>query len=156
MPFTAAQRTTFFTNNQHMGLTNGQRTALQTEGLVEVDDFQDFYEEELKSAFKNCWSSIPPVSIPARPSSRLLIASVAWHYYTDTGRVVTPANMHFSNVLRDFHIEWKAILDLVDRDNNLKLPVLTKSNTPIKWCESFKHYLHNTFGVRKVPLLYVI
>ena len=47
-------------------------------------------------------------------------------------------------------------MDLVDRDNNLKLPVLTKNNTPIKWCKSFKHYLHNTFGVRKVPLSYVI
>ena len=139
-----------------MGLTAGQRTALQTEGLTNMDDFQDFQTEELKSAFKNCRSSTPPVSIPARASSRLLTASIAWHYYNDTGRVVTPVNMHFSNVLRDFHIEWKAILDLVDRDSELKLPVLTKSNAPIKWCESFKHYLHDTFGVRKVPLSYVI
>ena len=64
--------------------------------------------------------------------------------------------MHYTNVLRDFHIEWKSIFDLVNKDPELKLPILTKTNTPIKWCESFKHYLHNTFGVRKVPLSYVI
>ena len=89
-------------------------------------------DEELKSAFKNCRSRTPPVSIPAKASSRLLTASLAWHYYTDTDRAVTPVNMHYNNVLRNFHIEWKAIMDLVDRDNNLKLPVLTKNNTPIK------------------------
>ena len=64
--------------------------------------------------------------------------------------------MHYTNVLRNFQIEWKAILDLVDKDPKFKLPILTKNNTPIRWCESFKHYLHNTFGVRKVPLSYII
>ena len=54
MPFTAAQRTTFFTTATQMGLTAAQRTALQTEGLTEINDFEDFMEEELKSAFKNC------------------------------------------------------------------------------------------------------
>ena len=37
-----------------------------------------------------------------------------------------------------------------------KLPTLSKINTPLKWCESFKHYLYTTFGVRKIPLTYVI
>ena len=116
-----------------MGLTAGQRTALQTEGLTDVDDFQDFQTEELKSAFKNCQSRTPPVLIPARALLRLLTASVAWHHCNDTGGVIAPANVHFSNVSRDFHIKWKAILDLVDWDNDLKLPVLTKSNARTFW-----------------------
>ena len=36
------------------------------------------------------------------------------------------------------------------------LPLLSKNNPPLKWCESFKQYLYAKFGVRKVPLLYVI
>ena len=49
--------------------------------------------------------AIHPVPIPARSTMRLLIASVAFHYYRDTGRSMTPANMHFNNVLRDFYVE---------------------------------------------------
>eukprot|EP00957_Ditylum_brightwellii_P130689 9970087-Ditylum_brightwellii.AAC.1 len=37
-----------------------------------------------------------------------------------------------------------------------KIPTLSKTNTPLKWCESFKNCIYNTFGVRKVPLSYVI
>ena len=47
-------------------------------------------------------------------------------------------------------------MDLEQKDYGLRLPILTKNNIPIKWWESFKHYLHNTFGVCKVPLSYII
>ena len=84
------------------------------------------------------------------------MASKAWHYYTDTGRDINPDNMNFTNVLRKFSTQFDAIAELSDQENDLKLPLLSKNNPPIKWCESFKHYLHNTFGVLKVPLIYVI
>ena len=77
MPFTAAQRTSFFTNATQMGLTNAQRNALQDEGLVNINDFEDFFSDELKSAFKNLRSANPPVPIPARASSRLITVSIA-------------------------------------------------------------------------------
>ena len=99
--------------------------------------------------------AIHPVPIPARSTMRLLIASVAFHYYRDTGRSMTPANMHFNNVLRDFYVEWLALETMADNDAPT-LPLLSKNNPPLKWCESFKQYLYAKFGVRKVPLLYVI
>ena len=95
------------------------------------------------------------VPIPAKCITRLLIASVAYHYYRDTGRAITPVNMHFSNVLRDFHVEWKAMLSMSEQESP-SLPMLSKNNPPLKWCESFKNFVYATFGVRKVPLLYVI
>ena len=98
---------------------------------------------------------IPPVLIPAKSISRLQIASIAYHYYIDTGREVNPQNMHFNNVLKDFYVEWQALDTMSDQDAP-KLPTLSKTNTPLKWCESFKHYLYATFGVRKIPLSYVI
>ena len=89
--------------------------------------------------------------IPARSASRLYFASIAYHYYIDTSREVTPQN----DVLKDFHIKWKA-LEQMEKQDSPKLPTLSKINTPLKWCESFKHYLYSTFGVRKIPLTYVI
>ena len=34
--------------------------------------------------------------------------------------------------------------------------MLSKNTPPLKWCESFKHYLSNIFGVRNIPLSYVV
>ena len=50
-----------------------------------------------------------PVLIPARSASRLNVASITYHYYTNTSCEVTPQNMHYVNVLKDFHIECKAL-----------------------------------------------
>ena len=93
--------------------------------------------------------------IPARSASRLYVASIAYHYYTDTSCEVTPQNMHYINVLKDIHIKWKA-LEQMEKQDSPKLPTLSKINTPLKWCESFKHYLYSILGVRKIPLTYVI
>ena len=63
--------------------------------------------------------------------------------------------MHFINTLRDFNVEWEAITTLA-KQVPAKVPSLSKTNPPLRWCESFKNVCYNTFGVRIVPLLYVI
>ena len=63
--------------------------------------------------------------------------------------------MHFINTLRDFNVEWEAITTLA-KQIPAKVPGLSKTNPPLRWCESFKNVCYNTFGVRIVPLLYVI
>ena len=105
MPLSTHQLTAFFENGPQMNLTGDQRTALWDEGIDSLDDFQDFKKEELIVAFKNVRSQTPPVPIPARSTTRILIASVAWNYYHNTGREVTAANMNFTNVLYEFNIE---------------------------------------------------
>ena len=188
MPLTNAQRTNFFTAQVQMGLSNVQRVALANEGLITEEDFADFKETELKTAFKNVRSGVPGVPgvlavpqqvdangaviqpaiaavpaipgvqatpIPAKCTSRLLIASCVWNYYTETGRVTTQNNMHFTSTLRGFNTEWEAIQTMANQDAP-QVPTLTKTNPPLRWCESFKNVCYNTFGVRKVPLLYII
>ena len=154
--FTGPQRTNFLTNAPQMALSIPQRAALADEGFVTELDFLDFDHDTLKQSFKNTRSLNPPVPIPAKSVSRLLLASTAFNYYTDTGRDVTSQNMHYNNVLRGFKLEWDAITTMSEKDTDAKLPVLSKNSPPLKWCESMKHYLYNTFGVRKIPLTYII
>ena len=98
---------------------------------------------------------IPFVLIPARLASRLYVAFIAYHYYVYMSCEITVQNMQYTNVLKDFYIEWEA-LEQMEKQDVPKLPTLSKINIPLKWCESFKHYLYATFGVRKIPLTYVI
>ena len=61
MTLTNAQRNNFFTAQVQMGLSNVQGVALANEGLITEEDFADFKETELKTAFKNVRSGVPGV-----------------------------------------------------------------------------------------------
>jgi hypothetical protein len=63
--------------------------------------------------------------------------------------------MHYNNILKDFHIEWKAITAMADLTSPT-VPCITKNNPPLRWTDTFKDYCLNTFGVRTVPLAYII
>ena len=155
MPFaTDAEQDEFFEDELEMNLSEDQRQALVDEGLETVNDFEDFKESQLKVAFKNARAA--GEQIPAQSSHRLLTASKAWHHCNDTGRDINPDNVNFTNALRKFSAQFNAITDVSDRVNDLKSPMLSENNPPIKWCESFKHCLRNTFGVLKIPLICVI
>ena len=97
-----------------------------------MNDFQDFNRDELLVEFKNCHHLDPPIPLSAKSLTRLLVAAVAWLYYTDTGREITATNMYFQNVLRSFNIEWKAIQAMADKDNELNLPIISRSLPPLK------------------------
>ena len=174
--FNRAQNDAFFGDGLQMSLTNNQRQRLVAEGLAQVSDFEDFKEEQIDDAIKNlrtpipgvpavvnargrethaAIAPIPPCIISAKCVLRLKVASVAFHYFSEIGRDVTPENMHYTNVLRGFYQEWEALSKLVKEDRP-DVPILTKSQTPIRWMESFKDCLSRTFGVRNCPIIYVI
>ena len=174
--WTNATTTAFFENGPQMNLTAVQRTRLAAEGLTQVADFADFKADQIDDAIKNLRVSIPgipavvdgggnvttpavppilPCLISAQCQRRLNIASVAWHYYDSIGRVQSPVNMNYTNVLRMFYSEWEAIEQLREEDKP-EVPVLSKHMTPIRWLESFKDCTSRTFGVRNCPLAYVI
>lgn len=184
MAFNAAQQEAFWINGPQMALPALVRIRLQEEGLVVVDDFEDFKEDQLNKAFKNLRSPIPgvpavvdpaipvgdpghiivpavppvpPAIVSARSAQRLLVASVAYHYYRDTARTPTPANMNYTLVLREFYVEWEAMKKIAKEDKP-DVPLLSDSKhvTPLKWLESFKNALSRTFGVRDAPLTYLI
>ena len=146
------------------------------EDFTEIDDFSDFKEDQLTQAFRNMRTSIPgapeqpcsgrksgvsaiearnTILVSAKCALRLKVASFAYNYYDYIGREHTPANMHYTCLLKDFYTEYKALLDLKDEDKP-DVPILQKNLTPLRWTESFKDCLNCTFGIRKCPLLYLI
>ena len=182
MAFTNPTTEAFFTNGPQMGLTPVQRNRLAGEGLSSVDDFADFKEDQLLQAIKNLKTAIPPLPgvpavqdangneiqaaipgvpgippclIPAKCLLRLTVATAAYHYYVDTARTPTPANMNYSIVLKGFYDEFEAIDKMQEADSST-VPHLSKTNTVIRWVESFKDHLSRSFGVRKCPLTYLI
>ena len=59
MVFNSAQLNNFFTQAGQMALTNAQRGALADEGLTDVTDFDEGFDEDtLKEAFKNTRSCL--------------------------------------------------------------------------------------------------
>ena len=59
MAFNAAQTISFFLNGPQMGLSTAARDRLVLEGLMTVENFEEFMEEELKMAVKNIKQPIP-------------------------------------------------------------------------------------------------
>lgn len=175
-PWTAATLTSFWTNVPQMGLSNDVRQRLATEGLSLIDHFADFKEDEIDEAVKNLriridgipavndangnvlQAAVPPVNpviVSALCVKKLKVASVAYHYYVQVQRTPIPSNMNYNLVLRGFYIEWEALTKLANEDRP-EVPVLSKSQTVIRWMESFRDCLSRTFGVRNCPILYVI
>lgn len=176
MAFNNAELTNFFENGPQMALTNAARVRLAAEGLGTIEDFDDFKDDQLDVAVRNLRTSIPgvpatvdaagnvlvpaiapilPCLVPAKCILRLKVASTAYHYYKDTARTPTSANMNYTRVLKTFHTEWEAIIKQ-SKEDKPTVPVLSKSQTPVRWIESFKDCLFRTYGVRKTPLTYVI
>ena len=180
--FSSSTTKNFFCSSVQMDLSDEQRAALAAQGLADIGDFFDFGKDELDQAIKNMRTSIPaipavaevldsnnnvvtaavpavppvlPIIMPAKSTHRLEVASIAWHYYTDTSRAITTTNMHYTNVLQGFYTEWKAIVSMA-KETPPDVPCITKNNPPLKWTDTFLDYCNNTFGVRKAPLAYVI
>ena len=62
--------------------------------------------------------------------------------------------MCWSNVMKNFEIQWKALKEHKEADDP-DVSKISKSLTIMKWTEAFQDYLHQTIGVRTIPLAYI-
>ena len=169
MPFTAAQTTAFFINANQMALSADTREALALEGIVTVADLAEFEDDEFTQISRNLRNppNIPdpanpgafihqgPIEFSAKSLKRLKVAANAVRYYEAIGRDITSQNMHYNNTLKNFEIQWKSILEKVEKDGP-EVPKITRNLKITRWSESFKIFLSRTYGVRKAALSYVI
>jgi hypothetical protein len=80
---------------------------------------------------------------------RLIVATDAARYYQAINRTPTTLNMHYTNVLKVFKLEWEAyekIPKINDRDGDRKV---------VRWAPIFLDALEYTHGARG-PLRYVL
>ena len=88
---------------------------------------------------------------------RLIVAADAARYYRSISRVMTNANMNYSNILMNFKVEWEAYKDLKELDEP-KVPKVNDRDGDrkiIRWAPIFKDALSRTYG-SKEPLSYIL
>ena len=87
-----------------------------------------------------------PFVLGAKSLRRLKVAAKAVRYYNSIGRPLTPANMHYSNCLKNFEVQWKSLKEKMDKDEP-DVPKVTRSLAVTKWSESFVDSLNQVYGV---------
>ena len=119
--------------NTNMKLSSDSAvTRLTHEGITNYPHLEDFDKKSIQALPAICKVGIPqvledaPAGISAEPAvpganissisvQRLIVAVNAAKYYSSIGRNMTAANMHYSNILAAFKIEWDAFVDLKDQ-----------------------------------------
>ena len=97
-------------------------TRILYEGITNCDSLLDFDTKSIQSLPAVCKGAIPAIeadlaeaveaeavvpgaNISTISTRRLIIAVSAVKYYSSIGHNITPASMHYTNVLSDFKIE---------------------------------------------------
>ena len=172
MVLTAGQTTAFFEQAAQMGMPRPTVIQLRDEGISTADDLIDFDKVTLQQvadnlrrpggripdrtagAARGATIPTPPFVFGAKSQKRLLAASDIVRYYETTGRPLTPNNLQWNTVIKNFAEQWKALKDRKDGDLP-DVPKITKALPVIKWTQAFADYLHRVIGVRMIPLAYV-
>ena len=169
MPFTGAQTTAFFQDADQMAIVNRTATQLATEGIDSVDALGEFEDDDFKQIMSNLQHppQIPdpadatrlvndvPYVIGAKSLRRLKVAAHAIRYYQTIARDTTPNNMHYTNTLKHFETQWKALVARTD-ETDPETPKITRNLKVTRWAEAFVDFLHRVNGIRHIPLAYVI
>jgi hypothetical protein len=174
MVFTAGQTTAFFEHAEQMGIPHATVIQLVVEGINEVQDLAEFDRDALTQVADNLRrpggripnadpaapagatiAQEPPFSFGAKAQKRLLAACDLVRYYITVDRALTPANMQWEPVMKNFIVSWKALKDRKDGETP-EVPKISKTLSIIKWTEAFTDFLHRKIGVRMIPLAYVV
>ena len=69
-------------------------------------------------------------------------------------RPIDHLNIHWTPVVKNFDIQWKALVDRKKSDEP-DIPKISWTLSVLKWTEAFSDYLHRVIGSRMIPLAYV-
>ena len=176
MVFTNAQTRAFFSNKDQIGLPDRMITQLALEGITRVDDIAEFKDDDWKQLVTNLRNPPPipgvapanapqgappplvaqqPFTLGVRSLRRLKICAHMARYLIATDRVLSAANMHYTNCVSNFEEQWTA-MQLEAKKDEKDVPKITRNLRMTRWSESFLDYTHTVIGVRDTPLAYVI
>lgn len=171
MVWTNQQTNAFFQDISQMGIPALTQERLATyENIVSVESLMDIDKDafsDIASNLRKPGGTMPdpndptlrvpqtPFIISAMSLQKLQVASIAASYYKTIGRELTHTNMHYSNVLRDFYLQWKA-LEERRKEDDPKVPIVSKGLAITKWTDTFNDFCWKVVGARNIPLAYVI
>ena len=174
-PTTTAAFKSWLKSSPNAKLTSDRAvTRILYEGITNYESLLDFDRKAIQGLPSVCKETIPAIAgdpttnagaepeVPGANISsisvqRLIVAVNATKYYDSIGRAMTAQNMHYTNVLSLFKVEYEAYASLKDEDEP-KVPKINDSDSDrkiIRWAPIFEDYLSRCFG-SKGPLRYVI
>ena len=83
----------------------------------------------------------PAFVFGAKSQARLSVACDLVCNYKTTGHDLTAANMRWTQVSKNFDIQWKALKAQKDEDDP-EVPKILRSLPIIKWTKAFQDFLH--------------
>ncbi len=168
--FTTAQMMAFFMDAAQMAVPLAMRVQLVVEGVATVDNLMEFDDDTLKQLFENLKKpggtipapgargvviATPVFVLGAKSQQHLKTAMHAARCHEMVGCDLTPGNMHWDQVLKNFQESHKALSDRKDEETP-KVPMITKALPIMRWTEVMRDHLHQIVGARMAPLSYVI
>ena len=173
MVITAVQTTAFFENPDQMGIPHMTVVQRQVEGITTIQDLADFDKDTLQQLAENlrkparrildpnpvaaagAMKPTPSFVFGAKSQHRISVACEIVHYYNAVGHDITTANMQWTQVIKNFEDQWKALKGHREDDETDVLKI-SKSQPIIKWREAvFQDFPHRVIGVRMIPLAYM-
>ena len=130
----ANQLRSFFHADNHMAIPVVKIVQLVQEGIEHSYDLQDFYKYSLKdvannirnpggriphpdpNAQANATISTPLFVFGAKLQKRMLEACELVRFYEKIERHITAKNLPYLPVIRNFTLQWKALVDRKDGD----------------------------------------
>ena len=160
MVLTANQVQAFYENADQMAVPHVTVVHLVNEGLNDVDDLAEFQKDDIEQIAANLQRT-PVVQgqahliLGAKSVKRLIVACELVRYYDTIGRAISPGNIQWSTVMKNFEIQWKALKDKKDGDEP-ETPKISKGLNIMRWSEAFNDIMNRCIGVRMIPLAYVV
>ena len=159
MVLTGNQVTAFFENADQMAIPNATVVRLVHEGISDVNDLAKFKKEDIEKIAANLRRPVvqgqAPLILGAKSVKRLIVACDLVRYYATVGRTITPGNIQWNTVMKNFEIQWKALKDKKDGDEP-ETPKISKGLNIMRWSEAFNDILNRCIGVNMIPLAYVV
>eukprot|EP00957_Ditylum_brightwellii_P058023 4399823-Ditylum_brightwellii.AAC.1 len=149
----------FFKDNDQMAIPHNTVVHLVNEGILTVDDLEEFQKTDIKQIAANLRIPIVPgvplLILGAKFVKRMTAACKLVQYYTTVNRTITLGNIQWDTVVRNFEIQWKALKDKKE-ESEPDTPKIAKRLNIMKRSESFHDFLNRCIGVRMIPLAYVV
>eukprot|EP00957_Ditylum_brightwellii_P001107 88088-Ditylum_brightwellii.AAC.1 len=98
-----------------MAIPHNTVVHLVNKGILTVDNLEEFQKTDIKQIAANLRRHVVPrepvLVLGAKSVKRMTAACKLVRYYTTVNRTITPGNIQWDTVVKNFEIPWKALKD---------------------------------------------